>query len=238
MNYIVIRFFIFFLIIFSFSWSFAFASGKVIDMDLIIGGSPKLKNKFNIDINERKVISGDIHIYPLLKPVVKNGYLSPASVEWYNVLTTWVSFCSLVTRLTLERLTGKASDSLRSGDIPKWDAVSLISIWKREGKLRSIGLFSGGTSIYELEKEFYKLTRASKNSIRDVYLYHPWSYGLNKGHRFVVFRWSDNQIYIIDPILWEISSKAKNRDSYFQSIIEIKNWSQLYLGRWYKPKKS
>jgi hypothetical protein len=50
-------------------------------MDVIIGGSPKLKNKFSIDFNERKVISGDIYIYPLIKPIVKNGFLSPISVE-------------------------------------------------------------------------------------------------------------------------------------------------------------
>lgn len=238
MNYRLTRFFIYTLVILTFSYSFAFASGKVLDMDLVIGGSPKLKNKFNIDFNERKVISGDIYIYPLIKPIVKNGFLSPVSVEWYNVLTTGVSFCSLVSRLTLERLTGKSSDSLRSGDIPKWDAVSLIAIGKKEGKLRSIGLLSGDESVYELEKEFYNLTRFSKNSIRDMYLYHPGSYGLNKGHRFVAFKWSDNQTYIIDPILWEMSSKAKNWNEYFQSIIEIKNGSQLYAGRWYKPKKN
>ncbi len=238
MNYTLTRFFISTLIILSFSYSFTFASGKVLDIDAVIGWSPKLKNKFNIDFNERKVISGDIYIYPLLKPVVKNGYLSPVSVEWYNILTTGVSFCSLVTRLTLERLTGKSSDSLRSGDIPKWDAVSLIAIGKREGKLRSIGLLSGDETINELEKKFYNLTKFSKNSIRDIYLYHPGSYGLNRGHRFVVFKWSDSQTYIIDPILWELSSKAKNWDDYFLSIIEIKNWSQLYVGRWYKPRKS
>jgi hypothetical protein len=173
----------------------------------------------------------------LIKPIVKNGFLSPISVEWYNVLTTGVSFCSLVTRLTLERLTGKSSDSLRSGDIPKWDAVSLIAIGKREGKLRSIGLLSGEGSVNILEQEFNKLAKMSKNSIRDVYLYHSWSYGLNKGHRFVVFRWSDNQIYIIDPILWEIHSKAKHRKEYFHSILDIKAWALLYVGRWYKPKK-
>lgn len=214
-----------------------YAEGRMIDMDLVVWWTPKLKNKFNIDINERKVISGDIYIYPIIKPILSGSLLLPQSVEWYTILTTGVSFCSLVTRLSLERLTGKWSDTLRSGAIPKWDAVSLIMIGKRNGYLQSLWLLSGADSIYALEATFEQKTKKSPYSIRDSYLYHPSSYGLHKWHRFIIFKWSDNQNYIIDPILWVIHAKSKWWHEYFLSILELKNGSWLYLGRWYTPKK-
>lgn len=221
----------------SFLWLCSFASGKFIDMDLVVWSSPKLKNRFSIDINERKVVSGDIHIYPLLKPILSGGLLLPNSVEWYNVLTTWVSFCSLVTRLTLERLTGKKSDSLRSGDIPKWDAITLISLGKKYWYLRTVGLLSGSDSIYDLDINFKNLIKKSKSSIWDLYLYDPNSVWFHKGHRFIGFKGSDGNIHIIDPILWPIHAKSKWWHEYFISILELKDGAQLYLGRGYKPKE-
>lgn len=222
----------------------------------------------NFDSHESIIEDGNVIKVPNLRPKVEKSFLIPTTVEWYNVLTDWVSLCSQVARLTLERFTGKSSGIGRSNPIPKWDAITLIKqgikgkyikeVWvltwcivdtgTLEGDFllteakqwlltwSKTGVVCGFEAVNALQKTFEKLMTRSKDTIWDVYFFDPKSYGYGKGHRFVMFRWSDNQIYVLDPILWMQHAFPKSFSDYFTSIMNTKYGSVLYVGRGYKVK--
>jgi hypothetical protein len=62
-------------------------------------------HKIDYNVHESIIIDGDIFKLPNLKPNLESSLMVPNSVEGYNILTTGVTLCSQIARLTLERLT-------------------------------------------------------------------------------------------------------------------------------------
>lgn len=198
------------------------------------------KPKFSrsLDTHISTIIDGDLFIAPNRYHRIQSGWLVISSVEWYSILTNGVTLCSQITRLTLERLTGKASWVGRSGDIPKWDAITLILQGKADKLLKYIGTMSGSltwdNSLDKLITIIEKHTRRSSYMLRDMYLHHTSSRDFNQWHRFVLMRGSDKKNYIIDPVLWSGHAYPKPLWEYFTSIWNIKQGGVLYIWRWYK----
>lgn len=208
--------------------------------DVVSWSKHTVKTKFtrSLDTHIYELIEGDLFVLPNGNPRIQSWWFIIETVEWYNILTTWTTLCSQIARLTLERLTGKTSGYGRSESIPKWDAITLIRWWIKHKLLDSLWTLSGSISwfntVWYIRHTISNKLSKSKHIIWDMYLYHPTSWWYNQGHRVVLLRWSDELWYILDPVLWSFHARPKSLDEYLNSILEIKQGSVLYIGRWWK----
>jgi alpha-tubulin suppressor-like RCC1 family protein len=120
--------------------------------------------------------------------------LSPSSIESYNVIdaTYHMTFCSQVSYLNLKRITGLPDTSFKRGDA--------IEVWKST----TWAIYSGSLSSH-LYENYY----TTKSTIFDIVTYQSRNVNqkdtfsedyIRQSHRFVVFLWTDDKRYVIDPV--------------------------------------
>lgn len=141
-----------------------------------------------------------------------------SSVESANVLWWDVWYCSLIARMNLQRFVPEytiAYGSLRaSWYIPKWHAIDLIAFGWEFDMLENVA-----------HDEMKDYLDTSSDRLYDMYMYRPFGKGITQddiialsqddpsykntyadyqaqGHRVVIFKASNDERYVLDPLRW------------------------------------
>ena len=160
-------------------------------------------NNDTIEINQPSLVTTK----PQKLINIVNWLIDPLSIDSFNVIDTNndITFCSYVTYLNLKYLTNWDDDTfIRGNAIDIWTKLSLDTIveWKSEVIFTWTNL-SWSLFIDYLSWQF----SLSWSTVFDIVTFKPKSVNdtstwlsLHQSHRFVIFFWSDNNRYTIDPI--------------------------------------
>lgn len=129
--------------------------------------------------------------------------LFPNSVDSYSYTAAKNTYCSYMTRLNLEKITWLPSSEewvFSNWVINIGDANILISKGWKNGSLIP---FSN-----DKKNQIIGFLQSQKNTIFDVYSYHNTMSGtdLEKSHRFMVFKWNDKELYVLDFVATQQTS--------------------------------
>ncbi len=185
----------------------------------------------NNPLTETWVIVTQEEDKPIVAEPVKNleqteqYELFPNTVDSYSYTATKNTYCSYMTRLNLERITWLPSSEewvFSNWVINIGDANILISKgWKNW----SLIPFNNNK-----KNQIIDYFQSQKNTIFDVYSYHNTMSGtdLEKSHRFMVFKWNDKELYVLDFVATQqtspqllsdyLSSDPYHSDFYVSSI--------------------
>ena len=148
-----------------------------------------------------------------------------------------VTYCSLITRHNLARLTGKSFDFgffPTTETISQGNANSLIMEWLHTQTLQEL-TFSYEEITSSLEEWSEGILGSS---VFDVYIYTPehlvdtWSIGIREAHRFLIFNNQDGEWFALDTIRGSKSETAQPLQDYLD---DIRTWSTSLLYVFPKP---
>ncbi len=142
----------------------------------------------------------------------------------------WSILCSTIARINISNLTGLPYRSgwFAEGNIARGDAYKLAL----HGAARWHMITTSKTAF---ESDVWAQYDQTHNTIFDVYFYKGSNGGVMQGHRAVVFIGTDDQVYILDPIRWQITSKPQLLSAHFAA--DGYRWYTMYIAKTsYQPK--
>lgn len=180
----------------------------------------------NEDENEEETTySPPILVYTPHTPKADSfGFLYPDTVT--SIVDNWeVQIrCSLLAKENIQRLTWFDSVQwLRSSQqiISKWNAVDLVL--RGQEKLRKVS----PTELLSIENTILDIVKNSNSwSIVDLYMWRPDQEWVLKWHRSMAFVGADQNVYILDPIVYYKSSEAHHISTYIEKVWA---WVERYI---------
>jgi hypothetical protein len=124
----------------------------------------------------------------------------------------WSILCSTIARINLKNMTDLpyTNGGFAEGMIARGDAYALAL--RGAAKWQMIV-----TSKTSFESDIWAQYDQTHHTIFDVYFYKGSNGGVMQGHRAVVFIGTDDQIYILDPIRWQITAKPQLLSDHFDA---------------------
>jgi hypothetical protein len=130
-----------------------------------------------------------------------DGKIDPSSIQSFDAKAAGMTYCSWITRNNLQRLAKLPdTDILWSFDHTKiliWDALTLINKWLKADIFKEVYLNDGS-----IERYMHRLHRHTNATLFDIFIWHTeQTQDFFAGHRVTGFLWSDDQVYILDPVM-------------------------------------
>ena len=144
---------------------------------------------------------------------ILSNKIDPTSVASYaKGWGRWSILCSTIARINLNILTWLPYYQWWFSDvsIARGDAYALAL----HGSARWQMIITNKTSI---ESDIWAQYDQTHNTIFDIYFYKGSNGGVMQGHRAVIFIGTDDQIYILDPIRGQITSKPQLLSDHFEA---------------------
>jgi hypothetical protein len=143
----------------------------------------------------------------------------------------WSILCSTIARINLSNLTGLPYRAgwFAEGSIARGDAYTLAL----HGAARWQMIVTNKTSF---ESDIWAHYQQTNDTIFDVYFYKGSNGGIMQGHRAVVFIGTDDQVYILDPIRWQITAKPQLLSAHFAAD-GYRGYSMYIAKTSYQPKQ-
>jgi hypothetical protein len=140
-----------------------------------------------------------------IKPIdslrIEDAKIDPKSVQSYDAKAKGMTYCSWITRNNLERFTKLQDKDTVKGFDGKWilvgDAITIIEQGLRTNIFKEVYLDDGS-----IQKYLSRVHRHTKATLFDIYVHHSkMENRFFAGHRVTGFLWTDDQWYILDPVM-------------------------------------